>query len=246
MEQEQNEEKPSKNGTSILDMIRKSEKEKISQSKPGQTLGETARWKNLGKSRLLGKPKAQLTSTGKYYKDIHLFNINFIVDDNNPSFKDVVDKIDKVKNDSEVSFGQSQVKIPELWGIINTFQSDISGNKVSNKEVIEFKTLVNKLFSLWNKSKKEISTAAIEKHNIHNKIGTPSFKLSKPSLYNPNLMAEAGMLNRPDASFSGDFSRSPLIQPFLGANMESDKGSILNDVANPKDFQSWSLDMDPH
>lgn len=101
-------------------------------------LGEIANWKNVSKSRLFGKDKKPSNLTIQKPADL----------DEITSFRSPSDNTEKPKNDSEISFGQNNVKIPELCNMLTSFQNDLSGNKVANKDSIEFKTLIGKINSL--------------------------------------------------------------------------------------------------
>lgn len=128
-----------------------SEKERQSDNSSSH-LGEIAGWKSVGKSRLFGKDKKPTNLTIQKPADLDEIN----------SFRSPSDNVEKTKNDSEVSFGQNNVKVSDLTSKMNLFQNDWSENKVSNKDLIEFRSLLGKLNTLFNNYKKESSSVSVE------------------------------------------------------------------------------------
>lgn len=84
----------------------------------------------------------------------------------------------------------------------------------------------------------------LKKSLILNKVGTPCFKNATPYLYNAVNSTTPNTAKGEEVNQSGDFAKANLSKDFNGQNIGSDKGSILNEIVNPKDFQSWSLDLE--
>lgn len=211
-------------GNSILDMIRQAETEKISTSKPTNLLGETAKWKSFGKSKLFSK-KTEVADAAETSKESP-----------KSSFKEALDTYPKGKNDSEISFGQGAVKVPELCNLLSAYQAEITTHRVTTEEVIEFKTLTEKIYKLCNKHKKEVPQVVVEESHIPTKIGTPSFKVAKPKLYTPAMEKEVSVFNQANSGIYKDEIEHG--DQEAGRNLESDRWSMYNDIANQRDFKS--------
>lgn len=91
-------------GASLLESLRKNEKERQSSFKSTPFLGEIANWKNSAKPRPASKTDSEINSE----------NPSKDTKPNPLSFKDAMDNFNKVKNDSEISFKQSNVNVNEL------------------------------------------------------------------------------------------------------------------------------------
>lgn len=130
-------------GVSLLENLRKNEKERQSSYKNTPFLGEIAKWKKNVKPKPASKTDSEVNieSTSSNLKPASL------------SFKDALDSMTKVNNDSEISFKQSNVNVAELCGMISTFQADITNSNVASNDVVEFKCLLEKLNSLCSKPK---------------------------------------------------------------------------------------------
>jgi hypothetical protein len=217
----------------MLELIRRDEKEKQSKtSNELNYLGKKANWKNVSKSKMLNKYQASKQN----------LSITTETNNDNMSFKNDFKQIENINNDSEISFGQSQVKIPELCNMLNTYQSEISSNKIDNKDTIEFRKLSEQMFNLINKKEKteerpEInqsqeppSPAEIGQQFDTKKIGTPNFRNSRSYFsYKAGDFQDDMLKNQ---SQSGDFTNNPFLKSGMSKNIDSDKGSILDAIIN--------------
>ena len=140
----------SNKGASLLESLRKNEKEKQTSFKSTPYLGDIANWKNTVKPKTASKGESEMNIENP---------VKEIKEGSSMSFKDALDNFTKINNDSEISFKQTNVNVPELWSMINMFQSDITNSNVNNNDAVEFKWLLEKLNNLWNKNKTPVNVS---------------------------------------------------------------------------------------
>ena len=120
----------SNKGASLLESLRKNEKEKQATIKSTAFLGDIANWKNTL------KPKPGMKGDYEINNESISKELN---QGSSMSFKDALDNFTKINNDSEISFKQNNVNVNELCSMINMYQADITNSNVPNNDAVEFK-----------------------------------------------------------------------------------------------------------